>query len=117
MHLLRADSEPPHLLKDLVGGLRPLEGFGLSLWVSTYWRMASRSCGTLVCDPRWRALAVSNPKKRSTRFSHDASVGVKCRWKRGWRSSQRCTAGALWVERLSSTTWISRVGATLASMS
>ncbi len=26
-------------------------------------------------------------------FSHEPEVGVKCRWKRGWRSSQRCTAG------------------------
>lgn len=25
MHLLRADAEPPHLLEDLVGGLRPLK--------------------------------------------------------------------------------------------
>src|SRR5213593_380853 len=27
---------------------------------------------------------------RSTRLIHEAPVGVKCRWKRGWRASQRC---------------------------
>ena len=26
---------------------------------------------------------------------------VKCSTKRGWAGSQRCTAGALWAERLS----------------
>ena len=26
MHLLHAESEPPHLVEDLVGGLDPLEG-------------------------------------------------------------------------------------------
>ena len=30
---------------------------------------------------------------RSTRLSHEAPVGVKCRWKRGSRNSQRWIAG------------------------
>jgi hypothetical protein len=41
------------------------------------------------------------PKKRSTRFSQDACVGVKWRWKRGCRRSQRFTAGVLCVDELS----------------
>jgi hypothetical protein len=40
-------------------------------------RIASRSCGILVCDPRLSAFAVSNPKNRATRFGHNAYVGMK----------------------------------------
>jgi hypothetical protein len=36
-------------------------------------------------------------KKRSTRFSYEALVGVKCRLKRGCLSSQAFTSGVLWV--------------------
>jgi hypothetical protein len=31
----------------------------------------------LVCDPGFKALSVSKPKTRSTKLSHEASVGVK----------------------------------------
>ena len=71
MDLLHAKAEAPHLVEDLVGRLDPLEekaAFVVCLDV----RIAFRSWGMLVCDPRLSAFAVSNPKKRSTRFSHDA---------------------------------------------
>jgi hypothetical protein len=48
-------------------------------------------------------LAVSSANQRSTRFSHDAEIGVKCTWKRGWASSHRWIAGVLRVEALSMT--------------
>jgi hypothetical protein len=44
--------------------------------------MASSSSATLVNTPRRMRFSVSSAKKRSTMFSHDAEVGVKCRWKR-----------------------------------
>jgi len=40
---------------------------------------------------------VSSPNHRSTMLSQDPEVGVKCRWKRGWRSSHRWMSGVLWV--------------------
>jgi hypothetical protein len=40
---------------------------------------------------------VSSANQRSTRLSQEPPVGVKCRWKRGWRNSQRLMAGVLWV--------------------
>ena len=42
-------------------------------------------------------LSVSSRNQRSTRFSHDEEVGVKCRWNRGCLSSQAFTSGCLWV--------------------
>ena len=71
MHLLHAESELPHLVEDFVSGLDPLEGdaaFVVRLDVGE----GRRSCGMRVWDLRLSAFAVSNPKKRSTRFSHDA---------------------------------------------
>ena len=40
----------------------------------------------------------------SSQLIHEAQAGVKCSTNRGWASSQRCTAGALRVERLSQIT-------------
>jgi hypothetical protein len=37
---------------------------------------------------------VSSENQRSTRFSHELDVGVKCRTKRGWASSQRWISGS-----------------------
>ena len=60
-------------------------------------RMSSSSSVTL----RWADLRslrfVSSANHRSTRFSHDELVGVKCNWKRGCFSSQSLMAGVLWV--------------------
>ena len=42
-------------------------------------------------------FVVISAKKRSTRFSQDALVGVKCSLKRGCFSSQALTSGVLWV--------------------
>ena len=35
--------------------------------------------------------------QRSIWLSHDALVGVKCRWKRGWRRSHLWIIAVLWV--------------------
>ena len=40
--------------------------------------MAAISSGTLVKAPRHSRLTVRSRKKRSTMFSHEAEVGVKC---------------------------------------
>jgi hypothetical protein len=42
-------------------------------------------------------LPVDDPKKTSTRFSHDPDVGVKCTEIRGLATSQAFTSGRLWV--------------------
>src|SRR3954469_10455434 len=52
----------------------------------------SRSA-TLRWTPRRSIRVVSSAKSRSTRLSQELLVGVKCRWKRGWRTSQRRISG------------------------
>ena len=47
--------------------------------------------------PRLSSLVVSSANQRSTRFSQDELVGVKCRSKRGCASSHFWIAGVLWV--------------------
>lgn len=42
-------------------------------------------------------LVANSENHRSTMFSHEPDVGVECRWKRGWRSSQRLMSGVLCV--------------------
>jgi len=42
-------------------------------------------------------LVVMSRKNRSTMFSHDAEVGVKCMLNLGCLASHSCTAGCLWV--------------------
>jgi len=62
-----------------------------------YSSMAATNSGTPVNTPRRSRLTVMSRKKRSTMFSHDAEVGVKCMLKRGCLSSHFCTAGCLCV--------------------
>ena len=62
-----------------------------------YSSMAVTNSGTLVNTPRRKRSTVMSRKNRSTMFSHEAEVGVKCIWKRGRLASQFCTAGCLWV--------------------
>ncbi|CAN5210543.1 hypothetical protein BH20ACT8_BH20ACT8_03040 [soil metagenome] len=47
------------------------------------------------------ALSVRFRNQRSTRFSHELDVGVKCRWNRGWVASHLATPGWVWVAQLS----------------
>src|SRR5213083_590749 len=63
--------------------------------------MAASSSRVLRCTPRRSCFSVSAANQRSTRLIHEELVGVKCRWKRGWRVSQRWIAGVLWVLELS----------------
>ena len=42
---------------------------------------------------------------------------MKCSWTRGWASSHRWTAGALYTDRLSQITWTARPGSTWRSIS
>ncbi len=51
-------------------------------------RMVSRSSATLVKTPRRSARRSNWPNHVSTALSHDALVGVKCRWKRGWAAKK-----------------------------
>ena len=53
--------------------------------------------GRCVWTPRRMSWSVSSPNQRSTWLIQEEPVGVKCRWKRGWRASQSLIAGVLWV--------------------
>ena len=50
--------------------------------------MSALSWRTERCAPRRSFLVVSSANQRSTRFSQDELVGVKCKTKRGWAASQ-----------------------------
>ena len=78
--------------------------------------MSALSSRTDRCAPRRSFLVVSSASQRSTRFSHEELVGVKCKTKRGWAVSQRWMAGVLCVEELSSTRWTARSAGTSRSM-
>src|SRR3954453_13650231 len=79
-----------------------MNGLGSWFQVSIQARMSVLSWRTERCAPRLSFLVVSSANQRSTRFSHELDVGVKCRTKRGWAASQRWMAGVLCVEELSS---------------
>ena len=78
--------------------------------------MSRSSAGTLSWTPRriWRS--VRSPNQRSTWFSQEELVGVKCRWNRGWAASQALIAGVLWVDRLSQIRCTSSSAGTSASI-
>ena len=54
---------------------------GSSLRASRKSPMAAIRSGTLGKTPRRRDFSVSPRNQRSTRFSQELLVGVKCRWK------------------------------------
>ena len=58
-------------------------GLGSVLWYLRKSLMAATSSCTLPKMPRRRRWCVSLRNQLSTRFSHEAPVGVKCSWKRG----------------------------------
>ena len=73
---------------------------------------AGRSGARRACS----SLVVSSENQRSTRFSHEELVGVKCSVKRGCAASQRLIVGVLCVELLSSTRCTARWSGTSRSM-
>ncbi len=74
-----------------------VNGLGFLFQPLVHWRRSASSSVTLLCADRRSLRLVSSANYRSTRFSQDELVGVKCRWKRGWRSSHRFTSGVLCV--------------------
>jgi hypothetical protein len=73
-------------------------GRGLSFQLSIQDWIACSSSATERWVPRRSPLVVSSADQRSTGFSQELSVGVKCSRTRGWASSHRWMAGLLWVE-------------------
>ena len=59
--------------------------------------MAAMSSGTFLNAPRRNCRSVMSRKQRSTIFSHEAEVDVKCRLKRGCLASHASTTGCLCV--------------------
>ena len=69
------------------------KGLGSAFHALIHLRMSASSSVTLRCADRRSFRFGSSANHRSTRFIHEALVGVK----RGWRSSHLRTASALWV--------------------
>src|ERR1700722_20303479 len=79
-------------------------------------RMPAISPVTLRWAERGSLRLVSSAIERSTRLSQLELAGVKCRWKRGCRTSQSLTAGVLRVAELSRTRCRSRPFGTAAAV-
>src|SRR3954463_12146515 len=62
---------------------------------------------TEVNVPRRMACLVMIPNQVSIWLIHDDPIGVKWKLTFGFAASQALTSGVAWVDRLSSTTWIS----------
>jgi hypothetical protein len=77
--------------------LAQVKGLGLSFQARVQAVMSASSSRTLRWAERRSLRLVSSANQRSTRLSQLELVGVKWRWKRGWRISQFLTAGVLWV--------------------
>jgi hypothetical protein len=56
-----------------------MNGFGWSLWALMKAAMSVFRSATLRWMPRLICLSASSANQRSTWFSHEALVGVKCR--------------------------------------
>ena len=57
--------------------------------------------------PRRMDWRVMMPNQVSIWFIQEDPTGVKWKWTCGFFASQAFTSGVVWVDRLSSTTWIS----------
>ena len=95
--LVEGDSAAADLGQDGFCGGGPDEGSGAFVVHVHVLLDRGDQVGHAVKDPRRRALSVSSRNHRSTRFSQELEVGVKCRWKRGWAAIHAFTAGCLWV--------------------
>ena len=73
------------------------KGFGSSFHASIQASTSVSSSLTLWWVDRRSLRLVNSPNQRSTRFSQDPLVGVKCRRNRGWAASHCLIAGVVWV--------------------
>ena len=101
---VRPDDRREALLLKRLGECAGLDDIGVAEKVGAFGLRASMkvviavsSSRTFLKAPLLMALSVISAKKRSTRFAHEAEVGVKCIWTRGCASSHAFTAGCLWV--------------------
>jgi len=77
MYLLGAEAESPHFAENLIGGLRPPKRLAVLVVRVDVAEDRLPQLRDARVRASLRAFSVSNPKNRSTRFSHDAYVGVK----------------------------------------
>ena len=85
--------------RGFIGGLGLDEWLGVGVPVLDPGLDVAFECGERV-DAAADLVVGEEPNQRSTWFSHDELIGVKCRWNRGWAASQAASRG-LWVDRLS----------------
>jgi hypothetical protein len=85
------------LERDLVGRFRPDEGLGVGIVLVEVVADRLLELGDAGEGATEMRFVVISAKKRSTRFSHEALVGVRCRWKRRRVASHAFTWGVLWV--------------------
>jgi hypothetical protein len=75
------------LFQAIGGASRPDEGFGILVVAVGVIADGYREFFEIANTPRRDWFWVRSRKKFSTMLSHEALVGVKCMWKRGWRSN------------------------------
>mgnify|MGYP000047017933 CR=1 FL=1 len=83
------------------------KGVGSAFQWARYCSIWRTSAGTERKELRRTDWRVRMPNHASMRLSHEAPVGVKWNWTRGWAASQAFTGGVEWVEELSKMTWSS----------
>jgi hypothetical protein len=99
-------------VEDVIRGLGPHKGLRLGVGDSDVAADCLLQLSRAAVDASTELFSVSAANQRSTRLIHEAPVGVKCRWKRGWRASQRWIAGVLCVLELSRIKWTTKRGGT-----
>jgi hypothetical protein len=75
------------------------KGLGSALLSSMYWRKACSSSRVERCVPRRTHRCVNVANQRSTWFSQEAEVGVKCTWKFAWVYQKQFVPNLMSVER------------------
>jgi len=83
--------------EDILGGFGPFEGLRLLVVVRQIVIDRSLKVIDAAIAAAPDAPEVISAKKRSTRFNHEALVGVKRSLKRGCLSSHALTSGVLWM--------------------
>src|SRR5260370_36928586 len=93
-----------------------LKGLALSFQNLIHCSSALVSSSMEQKTPRSSRRRCSSANHRSTWFSHEEDVGVKCSAQRGRSTSHLLTAGALCTGRLSQSRWTASPGSTVWSV-
>lgn len=93
---------------DVAGARVPHEGLGLRVVALKQSRMDGSTSLTLEWALPRNDYSPRVDKQCSTRFSHDAELGVKCTWSRECAAIHAWKASAMWMPQLSRMRWTLR---------